>query len=124
MDIPRLCYMSGMRRIVPILFFVVAATGCTRSESTKLASTPTSTSAPTSAPTVAAALAAPKVPTAWADVADQLPETWVASLAFAETMVAEHGATIDQITCHCCKQTLGACFRGTIARAANSCPPL
>lgn len=107
-----------MRRNALLLPLIALLAACTKSEPAAPAATPTT------APTVAAALAAAKVPAAWADVADQLPESWVASLAFAETMVADHGSTIDQVTCHCCKQSLGACFRGTIARAANSCPPL
>ncbi len=107
-----------MRRIALLLPVLALLAACTKSEpATAPAVTPL-------AATTVAVKPAPTVPAAWADVADQLPETWVASLAFAETMVADHGATIDQVTCHCCKQSLGACFRGTIARAANSCPPL
>ena len=107
-----------MRRLALLLPLITLLAACTKSEP---ATPPATSSADV---TAAAAKPAPKVPAAWADVADQLPETWVGSLAFAETMVAEHGSTIDQVTCHCCNQSLGECFRGTIARAPNSCPPL
>lgn len=108
-----------MRRLLPLLLLPAAfAASCTKTEPSAPAATPTS------APTIAAATAAPKVPAAWADVADQLPPSWVGSLAFAETMVKDHGAVIDQVTCHCCNKSLGECFRGTIGRQPNSCPPL
>lgn len=70
------------------------------------------------------AAAPPRVPAAWQDVAGELPPTWVDALGFLEGMVAQHGETMEKVTCHCCNQSLASCAKGTIARAPGACPPL
>src|SRR5688572_4334328 len=95
-----------MRRLA--LAAVLFAAACK-----KEAAPPPPTPAPT--PTAVAAPTADrsKLPPAWKDTADVLPETWVASLAFIDTMLVEHEGTAEKVTCHCCKKSLATCYRET-----------
>ena len=43
-------------------------------------------------------------------------------VAFVHYMLEHLEPTLDQVTCHCCGKTLGACYRGMVEGARGSCP--
>ncbi len=105
-----------MRRLALASIFLCAG-ACKRAEQPP---PPT----PTATPVAVATVDRSKVPPAWADAADGLPDSWVESLAFIDTMLVEHEGTAEKVTCHCCKKPLATCFRETRDRVQGSCPPL
>ena len=104
-----------MRRLALATFVLLAS--CKRAEQPP---PPTPAPTPVAAPTADRS----KLPAAWKDASDVLPDTWVASLAFIDTMLVEHEGTAEKVTCHCCKKSLAQCFRETRDRVQGSCPPL
>lgn len=111
-----------MRRLLIASLLTVPLAGACKRVEEKTPPPPTSTS--TARPIAAATVDRSKVPPAWKDVANELPDNWVASLAFIDTMLVEHEATAEKVTCHCCKKSLATCYRETRDRAEGACPPL
>lgn len=99
------------------LLLTMLLAGCTKPEAPP---PPT----PTATPVAVATLDRSELPPAYAEIANDLPESWVKALAFTDMMIVEHEATMEKVTCHCCAKSLAKCYRETLTRASGACPPL
>ena len=86
---------------------------------------PTPTPAPVRTPAaVATPFDAMTLPPAHRADAGRLPGNVLSRLAFIHTMLEEHKATMEQVTCYCCGKPLAQCYMDTATKAAKACSPL